>query len=357
MKLSFYFSVFFLLLGGGLYAQQAPIMLCNPAGTDCTPYYNCDSAIANAQAGDYIYLPGGNFSIYDTLDKKLHFIGAGISPDSTTTTGITSISTVLNVNSSASNSTFEGIYFTQNVTNQSGELNNVTFKRCRGASLNCAVNANINSALIIQSIFQRLTFGHTSNTTVDKRGKNNIIQNSIVYQTSDLENSTILNCVYAKRSYGGNNYYCLFVQSALHNIHGTLVKNSILYGGIYTYDSYSVSANSFSHCVVNQSRLYSCNNAGIASMDNIFFSQGDTSTFVSASFTGDFDWSEDYHVNPNSPAHNGGDDGKDMGIYGGNTPWVEGAVPTNPHIYFKDISGATNASGDLPVEIKIRTGN
>lgn len=42
-----------------------------------------------------------------------------------------------------------------------------------------------------------------------------------------------------------------------------------------------------------------------------------------------------------------------MGIYGGSTPWKEGAIPSNPHIFFKNISNATDGSGNLPVQIKV----
>ena len=76
--------------------------------------------------------------------------------------------------------------------------------------------------------------------------------------------------------------------------------------------------------------------------------------FVNADWNA-FSWEKDYSLPPTSPGHNGGTDGTDIGIFGGDTPW--NVIPSNPHIYFKNISGATNAAGDLPVEIKVRSGN
>ena len=57
-------------------AQTAPIMVCNPAGTVCAPYYNLDSAYLAANSGDYIYIPGGVFTLNSNVNKAVHIVGA-----------------------------------------------------------------------------------------------------------------------------------------------------------------------------------------------------------------------------------------------------------------------------------------
>ena len=64
-------------------------------------------------------------------------------------------------------------------------------------------------------------------------------------------------------------------------------------------------------------------------------------------FTYDFD----YHLAPESGARGAGINGTDAGIYGGTSPYKEGAVPRNPHIAYKYISPVTDANGNLKIDI------
>ena len=65
----------------------------------------------------------------------------------------------------------------------------------------------------------------------------------------------------------------------------------------------------------------------------------------------------DYHVKTTSQCHNSGTDGTERGIYGGAFPWIDGSIPSNPHIYHKNVAGSTNANGQLQVHFKVRTSN
>ena len=60
------------------------------------------------------------------------------------------------------------------------------------------------------------------------------------------------------------------------------------------------------------------------------------------------------HLRPNSPLHNAGTDGTDIGIYGGLFPWKEGSVPFNPHIQTKTIGNITDGNGNLQINIKVK---
>lgn len=84
--------------------------------------------------------------------------------------------------------------------------------------------------------------------------------------------------------------------------------------------------------------------------------QAFTNTFVSATTTAYYE-ELDYSIKTTSPAKNGGDDGTDIGIYGGTTPWKNGAIPSNPRIFFKNIANTTDVNGNLPVQIKVSAQN
>jgi hypothetical protein len=82
-------------------------------------------------------------------------------------------------------------------------------------------------------------------------------------------------------------------------------------------------------------------------MGDIFDNQSGTS-FTGTSFT----YAADYHLQ--APGTYLGTNGTQVGIYGGDFPWKEGAVPSNPHIESAIISTKTDESGDLEVKIKVR---
>lgn len=338
------------------YAQLSPIMVCNPKGTSCTPYYSFDEAVKKANAGDFIYLPGGNVNIKDTINKKLNFIGAGINPSESTTTGITSMSANVKINSNASGSTFEGIYFIGGLSNVSGELNNITLKRCRGGDLNNnGGGAKINNAKIYQSIFNGIGFGGTGG-----RGSSNLIQNCIVHYAGDMTNSTISNCVFPTINKG---YYSEYYN--LGHSDNTLIKSSILAGGMIGGNDYynsgsSATSNTFSYCAFNWGGAFPRQYSGISTgtADNCYFNQAADSTFTNAKWEA-FNWDKNYHVKSTSPAKKGGEGGTEMGIYGGTMPWNDNAllIPSNPHIKSKNIANETNNQGNLPVNIVITTGN
>ena len=79
--------------------------------------------------------------------------------------------------------------------------------------------------------------------------------------------------------------------------------------------------------------------------------------FFSYSGNGNFSYLDNFHLKSECPGVGAGTDGTDLGIYGSSSPTSEGWIPSNPHIYFKQINTQTNSSGTLPVQIKVRTGN
>ncbi|MEO8733968.1 MAG: hypothetical protein ABI373_06530, partial [Flavobacteriales bacterium] len=64
-------------------------------------------------------------------------------------------------------------------------------------------------------------------------------------------------------------------------------------------------------------------------------------------------YGDDLHLAAGNPGIGAASDGTDIGLYGGSTPLKPGYVPYNPHYLNINIAGATNANGELPVNITV----
>lgn len=74
------------------------------------------------------------------------------------------------------------------------------------------------------------------------------------------------------------------------------------------------------------------------------------SVFVNQSGT-TFSFSDDYHLV--SPATYQGNNGSQVGIYGGLHVWKEGTLPENPHIRLKSVATQTAPNGDLNIQFEV----
>ena len=108
-----------LTVAAGLFAgplsAQLPRIVVQGAG-DPSVYTDLVAAMAAAQPGDKLYLSGGTFLVDGNLlvDKRLHFIGAGIHPDSASVTATTTVfmdGGNFILTTPCSGSTFTGISF------------------------------------------------------------------------------------------------------------------------------------------------------------------------------------------------------------------------------------------------------
>lgn len=353
----FFYLLSFVMTGLVAQAQLAPIMVCNPQGSNCAPFDNLEDAYANANSGDHIYLPGGaSFSLQTTIEKEIHVFGAGMCPDSSLATGITTIADTIRINSGGNNSTFEGIKVISPFY-ATGQVEGIMIRRSHIYVIRCeSPGASFSNTSILQSIIKGdLSMGYDANV----RGNNNWIKNTIVTGSIlFINNGHVSNCIIGKNSYPtygsfGNSVY-------------SIIENSALFYGIGS-GAQGNEGNTLSHSVV----WNVVDMGGLSGADVIISvaiggtNAGSTATFTNAQY-GQFNWSYDYTIKETSPGHNGGTDGTDIGLYGGDLPWGTGAgtptdrfgglVPSNPHIFYQNIGGITNTNGDLPVQIHVRTG-
>lgn len=308
--------------------------------TGSSVHLTLKAAVDSAMQGDYIYLPGGNFNIGDfKIDKHVNIIGAGHYPDSTQVTGRTQLGGNIIFTYKASNSSIQGIYLTGNIsfenTSADSTISNILISRSNINMLHYGTTGNANQrninslvreCVIRSSIYAANSIGHIIENTIlcnniqtingDFQFKNCIFTYNYSYLFWYVNNASFTNCIFADNQNGGsfngyNNYYsyCIFHSNSL-----------------------DTSNHLFSNCVKNVSY---------------------TSNFKNA-VSGAFSYDHDYHLSDTTVALSAGTNGTQCGIYGGENPYKDGAVPINPHIYFKNIPTATNSQGKLEVQIKVQ---
>lgn len=331
---------------------QLPRIVVQGSGTP-EVFTELADAVAAAQAGDKLYLSGNNFPHPANLeiDKELHFIGAGVHPDSTQVTGTTTLTCAstagpLRVLTTASGSTFTGIRFTTTSGENSGlairygvvdaddDPTDIVFQRCwfQGqVQLGTSTDAG-GTTTFDECVFLGL---------LDGKGRSAVLTRCIIadaYNQITLTGlagaSTVENCV---------------VLGTTQTNSGVTIRNSFLRtnGG---YASYACT-----NCVfqnnITPNELITASSPGAVITGNL--TEVDLGTFFVAEDNGLYEVTDDLHMVAGSPGIGFGTDGTDVGIYGTASPYKPGAVPFNPHFRQATIAPSTNNNGGLPVNIRV----
>ncbi|MBK7384911.1 MAG: hypothetical protein IPI81_16485 [Flavobacteriales bacterium] len=315
------------------------------------------AAVSAAQSGDFIYLSGGSFTYPATLliDKTLHIIGAGIHPDSTLVTGVTSLqqtggtgTTPMRIMTAASGSTFTGIRFVSvgaaqgnyalmfGTTDANDDPADLVFQRCWFQG---RVDLGFSESNVIPATtaFDECVFMGV----LDGKSRSAVLTRCIIangYATITLSHlagpSTLENCV---------------VLGTIQNNSGVTIRNSWLrtVGSYAAYDC----ANCIFQNNLTPSATVASASLGAVELNNII-NVDPASVFVSET-DGNYELTDDLHMAPGSPGISYSTDGTDMGIHGTSSPNKPGAVPFNPHFRQATIAPSTNNNGALPVNIRV----
>lgn len=330
-----------LLLYGTMAAQQTVFTVEHSGSTSV--YTNLDTAIQNAQSGDFIYLPGGIINFSGTISKSLNLVGAGFFADSTVATSQTIFPQTLNLIAGASNFSITGVFVQGNVL-ISG-CSNVLFSRCRlGAQ-------KVNSVNIMTASDNVYISGCIVAGAVNQ---NNLppafyLRNSILYGPIYANAITIKHCIIfepANSNYGQLFYYN---NSAGINLNNSLLENNIIFSPYVANPSASMVVNTFNNNVFSN-----INSIGSSTGQNNLLNITISNVFVTADLTyGSYNPTNNFKLAAGSPAIGAGTGGTDCGIYGGATPFKDGAIPFNPHIRVAEIPSVTNPNGNLDVHFEV----
>lgn len=333
------FIVLLMLMAPCLTRGQSVFVLDGASGTRV--YNHIDSALKYALDGDYLYLPAGNIQKPDGLmiKKRLNIFGAGHYPDSTAATGTTTINGNLYFWKESSGSTLQGIFLFGTIyfgtDPVSAGAKNILIQRCSFTSLYLSENGStfrgsenifITQNVIRESVF----FAEAKNVELE----NNIVEGALHYASGQVR---IANNIFLRRV--GNAFYAM--QSAR-------VENNIFMSSASFFGP-SCGGLEFLNNVFKEGNPlggnYAINN--LFDVANLFTNQSGTS----------FLYQHNYRLKADSPAKNAGKDGKDCGIYGGNNPYKDGAVPANPHIRSKNLPSQTDAQGKINVQVTVAAQN
>lgn len=360
MKKSILSLIVFLSFYSNTKAQAPQFAVVKPDGTT----YICptfDSAYNKAINGDNIYLPGGNFSLSNPISKSVHIYGAGYNQDSSTATNITTL-TSLTILQGADNGSIEGVLINsgnpqtipcltfgdnQNQT----PFANYTIKYCFTTSW---ILFNMPSSNITISNCYFGFNGSYGGTAIAGNISNSLISNNII-----LGNSLASSAQNPYLQVNNNIFFWYYTQGATFfyfATQSTYQNNIFQVGGGVVYWSSSNSNfynNSNGYPYGGPGNIYS----GYINetLDLTFINPGSSSGTPFFIYT--YDVHNDYHIKPTSLCKNSGTDGTDRGIYGGAFPWKDGSIPSNPHIYFKQVAPTTNSNGQLQIQFKVRTEN
>ncbi|MBP8823838.1 MAG: hypothetical protein KBH07_09350 [Flavobacteriales bacterium] len=329
-----------LALSAAAYAQLPRIVVQGSGAPQV--FASIYDAVAAAQPNDKLYFSGGTFLADSglTLTMPLHFIGAGIHPDSTDVTAVTVLTTNgsndYTFNTSASGSSFTGIVF-----NPGGELYygtndtnddpvDMLFERCSFKWFKLGqVEPGTSSSVFNECVFLDGVSGYGGSAVMERcvvqgsplqlfRPSGLTLHNSVVLgeRLQNSDNAIVQNCVF---TYEG---------APLWQVHGVQITN----------------------CIINSGAMFSNSSGNMET--NTIYSQTAAMTFVSET-DGFYQYSDDLHLLPGSLGINAGNDGTDIGLYGSSNPFKPGNVPYNPHFRSATIAPATNANGALPVNIRV----
>lgn len=340
-----FLAAFFLFATSTLNAQAAQFAVVRPDGTT----FICptlDSAYNKAVSGDYIYLPGGSFNLSNTINKSIHIIGAGADEDSSYVTGPTILNNVTIV-SGGSNGSIEGIKMNNALSFEGTQLIfNYTIKRCYlGGGIGFLSNTPTENINVTNCFLGASSTGGSGTFSF--------------FGTGSCNNSTFYNNVISSyvNATGVNNFFS-----------NNLFTYAAQFSGVQLFNSSNYQNNIFQpYMPINSSNslFYNNINLNISGGSNTVYNsvaEPADSTFINPGTINQFGWfsynkNNNYRLRVSSLGKNSGTDGTDRGIYGGPFPWVDGSVPSNPHIYFKQVAPTTNANGQLPVQFKVRTNN
>lgn len=289
------------------------------------------SAYAAAIPGDTIYLPGGGFTSPVSIDKQLYVFGAGHYPDSTQATAKTYLNGGINLSENADGFLLEGVDINGQLQFDYNEsVNNVIVKYCKMTQIdfygnNTFTNASNNVTFINNVITGNVILSNGQNVAM----YNNMIGGRVYNSSGNLYENNIF--LYNNSSYltfsGDNNIInnCIFLISTNLCIYGVSnqINNNIFINGSPHFGTTPIASGNYYPVAHN----------------TIFINQ---TGYV-------FDYSHDYHLQ--SPTTYIGVDNTEVGLYGGFNGYKEGAVPSNPHIQFKNIAPTTNTNGFLNIQI------
>lgn len=354
------------------FAQNTLVATLSHQG-DISAYYGVDalkSAVTAAEAGDVITLSSGKYNAA-TIDKPITLRGVGMNniSDSINTREATIIQNGFSINftdASSGRLIMEGLYIQNDVT-YSGTIQNAQILKCRFNSFNASTASNTTAIML------NTTFIHCriSKEFTIKGNSNAYFINCIVkdyyneYDSSNLgfENCFLkfTKCTLSTYNSGYPNYYSTTTWSSeLDKVRNVYYKNCVIYERMpkvnssnneyVNYDAIDASC-TVNNCIgLGYSGIFEkfktdITNTYVSNISSVFKYYNDTSGY-------DIKDSDNFELTDEAAQTYLGDNGTQVGIYGGNMPYEE--TPTFPKITKCKVASKSTVDGKLSVDIEVK---
>lgn len=365
----------FLFAATNLFSQTIYKVDSNPnAPTGDHVYSNLQDCIDAASDGDIIQIiPAVDHYGDVKIDKELHLVGSGWVSDNQSGM-ISKVNSIVFESSTANGSTLNGLTLIKNNNSYPitfGELNapldtlkDVEIYNCKIPGIkqldNCPIKNitlrnNVFALLIANSItVVTLNFQITDGATENILITNNIILGSkypygIAFPAMSVANQTIITNNLFISSPGSSMFYVL---------HDCFIINNVFYGGAAKSSSVSY-ANVFSNnlsyscaafCAIPPASTATPPNTGSGNLLNTNPLYADiTATYLY------YDNTNDLSVSEFSPLYDAGTDGTDIGIMGGQYPFVNYKnLRSVPYIHQMSVPGLIMENQDIQLEAEAR---
>ncbi len=339
-KLLLLISIYILLQSTGVHSQN---IIAVQNGNNVTLYNQLDSAINQANNGDTIYIPGGNYFGDLHINKEVHIIGTGYNQDSMVSMIPTRIFGPTFFHLGSDSTTITGIFFASPITRYNTELvSSVIITR---SFLAGGFNLNLTNWTFIQNVIEGMTQAVYAE-------KCNFFNNIFSSLTNFRDLPKFNDCQFR------NNIF-------LHGVTGNRVSfpigstNSLIENNIFLQQDYGSVSEHCANSIFNNNLFvenWLASNCPNCLGSNNIISQEQTSIFINQ-VGNNYNNLHSYHLKSSSPGKNAGTDGKDIGIYGGLFPWKDGALPSIPHVILKQISNTTDQNGNLQINMVVKAQN
>ena len=306
----------------GLDAQQISVV---SSGGSTSLYRTFPEAIEGAAPGSVIYLPGGGFSIDDSvkITKKLTIIGIGHYNKSGNVDGVTTISGNLWFNEGSSGSAVMGCYITGTVYigHDDAAVNNILVKYCNADHIDS--HANSIFTIVNQCYLRKASQIRGEGSTIS----NNVINTLQYCNSAHIKNNIIIS------SYG----------TAFYNVNNSQINNNIIRnvygdfgGGSYNQINNNMSDGKWGDYYINLLEGTTWN--------DVFVDYNGRWGESAVTTSNNFHFKEAYKQYENQ-----------VGIYAG-TGFNDQQIAPVPYIVAKRVDEQTDASGKLNVKIRVKAG-
>ena len=308
-------------------AQQISVVSTTGA---TTLYRTLQEAIEGADPGSVIYLPGGGFSIADSIkiNKKLTIIGIGHYVKSGNVDGVTTISGNLYFHGGSSGSAVFGCYITGTIWigNDNSSVNDILIKHCNVDYVKVLKNKSLGTVVNQNYIRQAVN----SSTTTTSQYASVEITNNIIKYIYDIDGGEISNNIITCQRSSSSSVYPL-----------EKIKNSIITNNIIL-NSYSSGNSSISGNVLFRNESSDHDSINLTGIDpNNVFKNYNNGAVSPAS---DFHFKEAYSQYESQ-----------VGVYADGVDFDKQLAPV-PYIVAKHVDEQTDASGKLNIKIRVKAG-